>query len=203
VILLVTHGHPTMVRHRSPHLGRLVQPRHYSAIEQTAAAGIPWAADNDCFQRLDEPAWLDMLDRLAGLPGCLFAVVPDVVGDPDANDDRWIAYAGEVARRGLPPAYALQDGCRGYPDDAAAVFIGGSTEYKLSRAAAELVACAHRDGRWTHMGRVNGARRMRYAASLGTIESVDGSSWARWEGTWLRAGVTMAGAPAQMRMEDT
>jgi hypothetical protein len=64
-------------RHRN--LGRLVQPRHYSSIEQTAHAGIPWAADNDCFQGLDASRYFDMLDRLAPLPGCLFATVPDVV----------------------------------------------------------------------------------------------------------------------------
>lgn len=202
MLLLVTHGHPTMLRHASPHLGRLVQPRHYSAIRETARSGIPWAADNDCFQGLDEPAWLEMLDVLAGLPGCLFAVVPDVVADWQATDDRWTAYAAEVARRGLPPAYVLQDGCPGYPDDAAAVFVGGTTTWKLSRAAALLVAQARQEGRWAHMGRVNTANRVRYAASIG-CQSIDGSSWARWERVHLARGIRLAGAPAQLRLEGT
>jgi len=209
VILLVTHGHPTMLRHRHPNLGRLVQPRHYSSIEATAYAGIPWAADNDCYQGLDEEAWIDMLDRLAGLPGCLFCAVPDVVGDYQATDDRWVAYAEEVWKRGLPAAYVLQDGCPEIPREARAVFVGGTTEFKIGPEAADLVARAKTRGLWTHMGRVNGPRRIRYARSIG-VQSVDGSSWARWEKTLLPRGLehvsdtTPVASPTwQLSLEDS
>jgi hypothetical protein len=45
--LLVTTAHPSLVTHTldgdvHPNLGRLIQPRHTSSIERTAAEGIPW-----------------------------------------------------------------------------------------------------------------------------------------------------------------
>jgi hypothetical protein len=47
---LVTSAHPTLQPHRTPSLGRLVQPRHFSSLEHTILSGMPWAADNDCFR---------------------------------------------------------------------------------------------------------------------------------------------------------
>jgi hypothetical protein len=90
-LLLVTTAHPSIYDHcvspgvLHPNLGRLVQPRHYSSIERTAAAGIPRAAHNDCFQGLDELRFRRMLDRITGLPGCLFMTCPDVVADASAT----------------------------------------------------------------------------------------------------------------------
>ena len=47
---------------------------------------MPWAADNDAFNvnSWDERAerrFVRMVEALSGLPGCLFVVCPDVVGD--------------------------------------------------------------------------------------------------------------------------
>jgi hypothetical protein len=50
MLLLVTSAHPTLQPHRTPSLGRLVQPRHFSSLEETIRSGMAWAADNDCFQ---------------------------------------------------------------------------------------------------------------------------------------------------------
>ena len=59
------------------------------------------------------------------------------------------------------------------PSDAVALFIGGTTEWKMSDEARRLM-----DGRWTHMGRVNSFRRLQLAKSWG-VDSVDGTgmSW--------------------------
>jgi hypothetical protein len=51
MLLLATQAEPQMVEHDHPNLGRLVQPRHYNALPATIARDVPWAADNDCFQR--------------------------------------------------------------------------------------------------------------------------------------------------------
>ncbi len=51
MLLLATQAEPQMVEHAHPNLGRLIQPRHYNALPATIARGVPWAADNDCFQR--------------------------------------------------------------------------------------------------------------------------------------------------------
>lgn len=68
-MLLATQAEPQMLKHAHPNLGRLVQPRHFSSIEQTARRGICWAADNDAFGGWDEAraaAFERMLDRLGG-----------------------------------------------------------------------------------------------------------------------------------------
>lgn len=175
-------------------------PRHYPRVRDTAAAEIPWAADNDCFQQLDPHAYRAMLLALDGLPGCRFVSAPDVVGDWRATRERWDAWSDEL--RGLPAAYVLQDG---QPADsvpwgeAAAVFVGGSTEYKLGVSAERLVREAKRRGLWAHMGRVNSRRRFTYARAIG-CDSVDGTSFARWRSRWLPDALTWHRDPLQERM---
>ena len=190
-IMLVTTAQPNFVEHPGPDgsavhpmLGRLIQPRHYSSIEQTGAAGIPWAADNDCFQGLDADAYVAMLDRIAGVPGCLFVTVPDVVADAQATATLFDTWAPELEARGLPLALVLQDGVDelawldGVWDRLAAVFIGGSDEFKLGPVAAELAREAKSRGLWVHWGRVNSRKRMRLIAETGAADSFDGSPWA-------------------------
>lgn len=87
MLLLVTTAHPSMYQHPDPEtgslvhgqLGRLLTPRHYSSVEATGGAGIPWACDNDGFNGIDEERFLAMLDRVEGVPGCRFITAPDVV----------------------------------------------------------------------------------------------------------------------------
>jgi hypothetical protein len=189
MLMLVTKADPTIRRHAHPALGRLVTPRHYSSIEATAHAGIPWAADNDAFSGFEPGAFMAMLDRLAGLPGCLFVTCPDVVADAAATARRFARWAGAIRRTGLPVALAAQDGLDRLAvpwEEIDALFVGGSTTWKLSDHAARLVAEANARGIWTHMGRVNSARRLEWAKAIG-CRSVDGTSYARFTDTHLPA----------------
>jgi hypothetical protein len=183
VILLVTHGHPTLATYPRGHLGRLVQPRHYSSVAETAASGMPWAADNDAYGNFDGRAYARMLDKLKGLDGCLFVTAPDVVGDPGATLDLWREWRWMLAE--LPAAYVAQDGQKpgAVPwSELDALFIGGSSAaWKLGPEAESLVRLARSMGKWTHLGRVNSFRRLTYAQGVG-YDSADGSSWARWRG---------------------
>lgn len=201
-VLLVTTAHPSMKQHTldgdlHPNLGRLITPRHTSSIEKTAGEGIPWAADNDCFQGLDADAYTRMIDRIAGLPGCMFVTVPDVVADVEATFeqfDRWIV---ELEARGLPAALVAQDGLeleldRVQWDRIAAVFIGGSTEWKESAAAVEVAREARRRGKLVHWGRVNTRRRFDLIVASGVADSFDGSKWARFRTTYLNTGLSWA-----------
>lgn len=206
MLILVTTAHPQSLEHRGPGFGRLVQPRHYSSIEATARAGIPWAADNDCFQGLDAPAFSAMLDRLKGLPGCLFVAVPDVVGDALATRDLFEMWAPALERRGLPVALVAQDGLEDLGPwlertwhRLSGLFIGGSTEWKLGLAAEHLIRDAKERDKWVHMGRVNGRRRVQYARVVG-CDSVDGSSFARFRTTWLPTALGWLQEPLQQRM---
>src|SRR5205823_6752489 len=83
---------------------------------------------------------------------------------------------------GLPVALVGQDGAEalelpwGRFD---ALFLGGSTGWKLGPGAAALAREAKRRGLWVHMGRCNTRQRFRHAFALG-CDSVDGSGFSRW-----------------------
>lgn len=165
------------------HLGLLVTPA--SGLQAQIGRYRLWAADNGCFAetpaRPFRPA--AFLRWLAALPreGCLFAVAPDVVGDAAATLARSQPMLPRIRDLGFPVAVVAQDGLE-HIDRAGdldwtgfdALFIGGSTEWKLSQAAADLARRARDRGLWTHMGRVNSYRRLRAAASTG-FDSVDGT----------------------------
>lgn len=182
----MTSAHPTHMRCRHPNLGRLAVPRDYARMAETHAAGVVWAADNGAFGGLDERAWRRMLGALAGVAGCIFAAVPDEVGDADTTARMWQLYAPEVIDAGLPPAWVAQDGAGAgdIPGDARAVFIGGSTTYKLGNDARAVIAEAKRHGLWVHVGRVNTFGRLRYCQAVGA-DSVDGSKWPMFRDTYL------------------
>jgi hypothetical protein len=137
--------------------------------------GARWALDNGCFSnRWSERQWVRTLERHAETSGCLFAVVPDVVADAEATYALWARWAPVVREHGYRPAYVLQNGCRRVPEDADAVFTGGTTEWKLGSEARRLIDDAKTAGLWCHMGRVNSLRRLRLAAQDG-YDSVDGT----------------------------
>ena len=207
MLLLATQAEPQMVEHAHPNLGRLIQPRHYNALPATIARGVPWAADNDCFQRLDAHAYYAMLDRLHHIGGrCLFVAVPDVVADAYATARQFERWWTGPARRGLPVALVAQDGLEHMGRWMSmvwpridALFIGGSTEWKLGPAARAFVREAKRRGLWVHMGRVNSVKRIAYAAEIG-CDSIDGTGWMRWRNIRLPTGLQAASAPPRVAL---
>ena len=156
-------------------LGQLRQPNAGNRVVD----GVVWAADNGCFSDatpFDPDRWLDWLDRQPRTD-CLFAVVPDVVGDHGATVERWETFAHLVRELGFRPAFVLQDGCTPdeIPDDTDCVFVGGSTAWKLGGDAVACMRAAKARGCWVHVGRVNSLRRLRWCADLGVVDSVDGT----------------------------
>lgn len=138
-------------------LGQLRTPDSGNAL----VPDVAWAADNGCFNPkrftfLRWGRWLLRQPRTA-----LWATVPDVVADHDATLRRWNRFAPWVKRIGFRAAFVAQDGCTPdtLPADADAVFIGGSTGWKLSPEAFAVAAEARRRGVWVHVGRVNSYRR--------------------------------------------
>lgn len=170
----------------------------FNAGKQSKHGHNLFAADNGCFVQADKYsdggflAWLDQLDREA----CLFATAPDVVGDAVGTRKRAYRMLPRIRELGFNAAFVVQDGETVDQirwDEMDAIFVGGSTEWKLSQAAADIVAEAKRKGKWVHMGRVNSYKRMRLAAAIG-CDSVDGTmlafapdenkarlnNWLRW-----------------------
>jgi hypothetical protein len=161
---------------RSGRLGLMAQPGN--SLGPSMVPGTPWAADNGCFSaRWDADRWLAWLRSNVDHRGsCLFAVVPDVVADHTATLVRWAEWAPVVRELGYPLAFVLQDGAMTETvpwGEFECLFIGGSTEFKLSAEARAIAEEARTKGAWVHMGRVNSAARCRLAAAY--CDSVDGT----------------------------
>lgn len=159
-------------------LGFLTTPSNRNSPACFTRLGLPWAADNGAYSGFDAAKFRRLLARVRGLERCLFVVCPDVVANAKSTLALFGEWRDEVASYGQPVAFVGQDGAEGIEipwGSFGAWFIGGSTEWKLSRASADLAAEAKRRGRWVHMGRVNSLKRMRLAYEMG-CDSVDGSS---------------------------
>lgn len=142
-------------------------------------AGLPWAYDNGAFIGFDPVQWLDTLEvHEQYRDTCLFVVCPDVVGNALATLEKWRTWSFPIIERGWPIAFAAQDGQELYPlpPEFDALFVGGTTEWKLSPAADGLIQRAHAMGKWVHVGRVNSNRRIRHFQRLKGVDSIDGTA---------------------------
>lgn len=195
MLILVSKPRRSLTHVMAPNLGQLVQPRSWWLPD----GSLPWAADNDAYNGFDEGRFVAMLERIAGVPNCLWVAAPDVVGDASATLDLFDGYWRLVDSYKLPVAFVAQDGL--VPDDVPwqlvdALFVGGSTEWKLSGYAAAVVRRAKSEGKQVHMGRVNSMRRLRYAKSIG-CDSVDGTRYARFTDMSLPPALTFAALDSQ------
>jgi hypothetical protein len=141
-----------------------------------------WAADTGCYanpEGYDDDRWLAWLEqRLPWRDRCLFAAAPDRVGDPVATLALARPVLPSIRSLGFRAALVAQDGIEHMPipwDEFDALFMGGSTRWKLSEAAYALSAEADARGKWTHMGRVNSWSRLA-AATVGGCRSADGTT---------------------------
>ena len=191
MLLLVSGATATMRRQASDRLGALVVPGQGNA--PNSVRGRPFAFDNGAFSGFDADAFLRMLDRYtaAGVTNCLFVTVPDVVADAPATLALFREWAPRLRPYRFPLALVAQDGLEQLPvpwDDFDALFIGGSTAWKLSHAAATLAGYAKARGKWVHVGRVNSRKRMRHAHRIGA-DSVDGTKFTKFPDQYLPRGV--------------
>lgn len=186
MILLVSGGTRTVNRLiQHPNLGILLTP---SAGNAPPPKGVVWACDNSAFSGFDGVRFQAMLKKIKDRPDCRWVAAPDVVGDHDATLKLWYKWGGKIAEAGQLAAFVAQDGCTveslPWGRGMAAVFIGGTTAWKLGSEAARIVHEANRRNIWTHMGRVNTLRRLMYAQTLG-VRSVDGSQFSKWSETYI------------------
>lgn len=183
MIILINGGPPLARFGATNSVARLVSPRSGNRI----LPGQRWAADNDAFCAWDEGRFVRMLCRVEASPACLFVVAPDVPFNARATLERLDQWWWEIRGRGLPVAFAAQDGAEDLEtpwDRLDALFLAGSTAWKLSRAAEDLAREAKARGRWVHMGRVNSRRRMRHAIEIG-CDSIDGTGFSRFPDKYL------------------
>lgn len=141
----------------------------------------PWAIDNGAFAGFDAKSFTSLLERETHhKQNCLFVTVPDVVGSARRTLEIFNHWKRQL--RGWRVALACQDGQEHLPipwPEIEAVFIGGSTNWKVSDHAAQIVKAAKALGKWVHVGRVNHPARFEHFKMLGA-DSCDGTGLSRY-----------------------
>jgi hypothetical protein len=161
--------------------------------------GWKWAADNDAFSAWNADRYRRMLDGIWGTPGCLFVTAPDIVGDARRTLESFEEWYDELNATLLPLALVAQDGLvsEHVPwQRIDALFVGGTSEFKMGEQARALVAEARLREKWVHMGRVNGHQRLRYAKAIG-CNSIDGTSFSWFKDHYLTKFLNHAAGPTQ------
>lgn len=150
-----------------------------------------FAIDNGAFSGFDSKAFERLLDKHKDRQHlCRFVALPDVVASA-----RRTLEAFECWRDRLPgwrKALVAQDGLENLPipwDQIEAIFIGGSTEWKMSKHAADVIRTAKICGKWVHVGRVNTPGRFEYFEAL-QADSIDGTGLSRY--SWMREKIYRA-----------
>lgn len=198
MILFVSGATATVRKYAdSPFLGRLTQPRCGNDIAEIANCGMSWGGDNNALQGVDPDGLLDMWDAIAAqdLTHFKFAAAPDAVmmtpdgprGDWQGTLWLWRCWKPALLRRKLPAAIVAQDGATiaSVPwDEIQALFIGGSTAWKLSLSAALLIRAAAARGKWVHVGRINSMQRLAHFDQL-PVDSFDGGQFSMFPETYI------------------
>lgn len=147
---------------------------------KTPFPGLYYALDNAAFSawtngtEWNESAWRRLLDKSAKHHRPAWALVPDVVANREATLERWHRYRGELRARGIPAAFAVQDGMLtgDVPEDADLIFVGGTYHWKWS----SLPMWVSRFKR-VHVGRVRQSKLL--ICKEFNVESCDGTGWFR------------------------
>lgn len=142
--------------------------------------GRTFAIDNGAYSTFDANAFLALLKReLPNRERCKFVCCPDVVGSARRTLEVFDAWHHRL--HGWPVALVAQDGQEALRipwDMIQAIFIGGSTDWKVSREAVAILKAARILGKWCHVGRVNTPDRL--GVFEGLADSIDGTGISRY-----------------------
>jgi len=150
-------------------IGLLISPKGWRIPPRY----FPWAMDNGAFTDFDPELFCKCLDRAKHINRPIFVAVPDALGDAEETSRLWKEWSGKI---NFPLAFVAQDGHepQDVPKDAFAVFVGGTSEWKLSNAH-KFKGVA----KWLHIGRVNTGGRLKWANECCEADSVDGTGFFR------------------------
>jgi len=156
---------------------QLITPLTRRAIQ---APGKHYCIDNGAFATFELKGFLTLLERQKPEKHlCRWVAVPDIVGSARRTIEvfhRW------KHRIDFPLAFVCQDGQEDLEipwDDVSAVFIGGTTEWKMSNHVVQIIKAAQALEKWVHVGRVNTPGRFEYFENLG-VDSLDGTGLGRY-----------------------
>lgn len=144
-----------------------------------------YAIDNGCFANFEEGAFLRLLERERKRRDlCRFVSVPDVVGSALRTLEVFQEWKQRLSD--WPLAFVCQDGQENLPipwKEIQSIFIGGSTEWKISKHSENCIKAAKIIGKWVHVGRVNTPGRFEHFEKLGA-DSIDGTGLSQY--SWMR-----------------
>lgn len=189
MILFVSGATATVRKWRQ--VGELIVPGAGNHPDSLKLVPGQWAMDNGAYSKFEPDAFLRMLERFHGRKGCRFVSCPDVVGDARATLDRWPFWSQLIRGVGFVPALVAQDGLMvsDVPwKELGALFIGGTTEWKLGPQVVTLIAYAKTRGLWVHVGRLNSRKRIWHFARAGA-DSWDGGKYSMFPDRRIPEGV--------------
>lgn len=180
----------------STRLGKYLTPRancNKKYLDLTLEQGCLFGADNDCFKGFDKAKYEKMIEMLPRVDKLKYVTIPDVVGNYEETIKLFDKWHPLLKNENLPLAFVLQDNMpiNEIPfDKFKSLFIGGSTEYKLSKEVADIVRITKEKDKWIHMGRVNSKKRIKYAHSIG-CDSVDGTGFSMFPNTHIPSALEL------------
>lgn len=140
-----------------------------------------FAIDNGAFSKFDPKQFESLLAReYPRRHLCRFVAVPDVVGSARRTIEVFDHWYERISQ--WPLAMVAQDGQENLPIPwkyLEAIFIGGTTKWKLSQHATDIIKAAKAMGKWVHVGRVNEPCRFENFEKQGA-DSFDGTGLARY-----------------------
>ena len=102
---------------------------------------------------------------------------------------------------GWKVALVCQDGQEDLPipwDELDAIFIGGTTNWKVSEHATHCIKAAQALEKWVHVGRVNEPARFEHFLTLG-VNSIDGTGLSRF--SHMRAAIARRDDQGRLGLE--
>ena len=152
-------------------------------LTQYKSGNIPYILDNGAYSGFNEKKFLRMANASKNDIFCKYIVMPDVVGDAQSTYNQFRYYKNIIGLRPNQTAFVLQDGAerRNMPDwdEFDCLFIGGSTEFKMSGKAYIIAQEAIAQGKHVHVGRVNTPSRI--VKWHGNCHSIDGSGISKYD----------------------
>lgn len=150
-----------------------------------------FAIDNGAFARFNRAAFISLIEKHTERRHlCRFVALPDVVSSARRTLEAFEFWRERLD--GWKKALVAQDGAESLPipwSQIDAIFIGGSTAWKLGKHAADVIRTAKICGKWVHVGRVNTPGRFEYFEDL-EADSIDGTGLSRY--SWMRERIYRA-----------
>lgn len=184
--LLINSYHAlTLIDKYTDYFGWLYTPRIRPTTFSVQSINniIPYYADNDAFNGLNDTKYRELLVLLSQMSP-VWITAPDKVGNATETNKLFALWYNSIKQFNI--AYVLQDGITidTIPwDYISCVFLGGTTEFKLSQYAYDLLIESRQRNKLIHVGRVNSIKRIKYFWDV--CDSFDGSGFSRYSKAML------------------